>query len=49
MQALFSAAALLYLVFSFMLQAVFVLARDESLEQGRNRSRMHTCVIPVML
>ena len=29
--------------------AVFVLLPDESLEQGRNRWRMLTCAIPVML
>ena len=30
-------------------QAFFVFPPDESLEQGRNWSRMLTCVIPVML
>ena len=42
-------AALLNLFVSLMYQAVFVLPPDESLEQVRNRSRMLTCVSPVML
>ena len=49
LQALFSLAALLNLVFSLMPLAAFVLPPDKSLEQGRNRSRMLNCVIPVML
>ena len=49
LQALFSLAVLLNLVFSLIPQDVFVLPPDESLEQGRNRTRMLTCVIPVML
>ena len=49
LQALISVAALLNLVFSLMPRAVFVLRPDESLEQGRNRSQMLNCVIPVML
>ena len=48
-QALFSVAALFNLVFSSMSQAVFVLQPDELLEQERNRSRMLTYVIPVLL
>ena len=48
LQALFSVAALLNLIFSLMPQAVYVLPSDESLEQGQKRSRMLTCVIPVM-
>ena len=42
LQALFSVAALL---FGFLV----VLPPDESLEQGRNRLRMLTSAIPVML
>ena len=49
LQVLFSVAALLNLVFSLMPLAVFVLPLDESLEQGQNRSRMLTCIIPVVL
>ena len=49
LQVLFSVAALLNLVFSLMPLAVFVLPLDESLKQGRNRSGMLTCVIPVVL
>ena len=49
LQALLSVAVLLNLVFSLMPPAVFVLPPDESLEQGRNRTRMLTCVTPGML
>ena len=49
LQVLFSVAALLNLFFSLMPLAVFVLSLDESLEQGQNRSRMLTCIIPVVL
>ena len=49
LKALFYVAALLNLVFSLMPLAVFVLPPDESLEQGRKRWRMLSCVIPIML
>ena len=49
LQSLLSVVALLNLVFSLMPVAFFVLPPDESHKQGRNRSRMLTCVIPVML
>ena len=49
LQVLFSVAALLNLFFSLMPLAVFVLSLDESLEQRQNRSRMLTCIIPVVL
>ena len=49
LQALFSVAALPNLVFSLMPLAGFVLPSDEFFELGRNRLRMLTCVIPVML
>ena len=49
LQVLFSVAALLNLFFSLMPLAVFVLSLDESLEQGQNRPRMLTCIIPVVL
>ena len=49
LQALFSVAALVNLIFLLMPLAVFVLPPDEFFEQGRNRSQMLTCVIPVML
>ena len=49
LQALFSVAALLNLVISLMPMAAFVLPPDESLELERNRTRMLTCVILVML
>ena len=50
LQALIFVPASLNLVFIVMPQFVFVLAPDESVEQGRNRGlRMLTCVIPVML
>ena len=50
LHSLISVAALLNLVLSLMPLSDFVLAPDESFEQGRNRGlRMLTCVIPVML